>query len=157
MIEREEFKHQHPKTSNSLFTFDMEERYECDITKEVKYVTGQQTRQNVLELQIPLDEIAAPSEEKTGEVLKKPKLNSEEKGGDDDVKLPTVPFDSCLHTYFQGAQVEIRNPSLGSALSPATKTVTFSTFPKYLMVKLGRYVGSATTLTLARVEIERVV
>jgi len=139
MIEREEFKHQHPKTSNSLFSFDMEERYECDITKEVKYVTGQQTRQNILELQIPFDEIAAPSEEKTEEVLKKPKLNSEEKSGGDDVKLPTVPFDSCLNTYFQGSHVDIRNPSLGSALSPATKTVTFSTFPKYLMVKLGRY------------------
>lgn len=149
MIEREEFKHQHPKTSNSLFSFDMEERYECDITKEVKYVTGQQTRQNILELQIPFDEISAPSEEKTEEVLKKPKLNSEEKSGSDDVKLPTVPFDSCLNTYFQGSHVDIRNPSLGSALSPATKTVTFSTFPKYLMVKLGRYDSSATIFIFA--------
>jgi ubiquitin carboxyl-terminal hydrolase 5/13 len=142
VIEREEFKQQHVTTSNSLFSFDMEERYECDITKQVKYVTGQQTRQNILELRIPLDEITDNADEKTEEVLKRPKLE-ESKGdggsGDNIKQSPTVPFDSCLDSYFRGGQVDIRNLTLGSELSTATKTVKFSAFPKYLMVKLGRY------------------
>jgi uncharacterized UBP type Zn finger protein len=120
----------------------MEERYQCDVTQQVKYVTGQQTRQNVLELRIPLEDYSAPlvpvseakeqEQEQEEEVLKRQKLNVE--------KAPstTIPFEACLDTYFQGGQVDIRNPSLGSELSTATKTATFSSFPKYLMVKLGR-------------------
>jgi ubiquitin carboxyl-terminal hydrolase 5/13 len=141
-LEREEFKHQHTSTTNGLFSFDMEERYECDITKQVKYVTGQQTRQNVLELRIPLEDFqetvsdSAVSEEKVSEAegLKRQKLNNEA-----NVSCPTIPFEACLDAYFRGSCVDIRNPSLGSDLSIATKTVTFATFPKYLMVKLGRY------------------
>lgn len=103
LIEREEFKHQDQidqynahssgdeklHSSNSLFNFSLEERYQCDITQEVKYVAGQQTSQNILELRISLGvdgadvvTIASAScEEKDSveEGMKRQKLN-EEKG-----------------------------------------------------------------------------
>lgn len=140
VIEREEFKQQHVATSNSLFTFTTEERYECDTTKQVKYVSGSQTRHNILELRIPLDSIvsqesAPPDEELSGEgVLKKQKLEA-----DDQAPPVAIPFEVCLENTFAASHVDIENPSLGSGSFPATKTVKFASFPKYLMVKLGRY------------------
>lgn len=136
VLEREEHKQPHPSSTktNSLFSFDLEERYECDVTKQVRYVCGQKTRQNVLELRIPVDDCddSGKDKESTDEVLKRQKL-------DGDAAVKPVPFSSCLEEYFKAATVDIRNPSLGSAPSTATKTAAFSSFPKYLMVKLGRY------------------
>lgn len=150
VLEREEFKHQHSAssfpnntTTNGLFTFDLEERYQCDITGEVKYVRGQQTRQNILELRIPEEAYRVQessgaegsTEEKKegeGEGAKRQKLNDQDVKSssptDDDAKasitsnaeakattptLPTIPFDACLDAYFHRSQVDIRNPSLG--------------------------------------------
>ena len=222
VLEREEFKQQHTSTVNSLFSFDLEERYQCDVTGEVKYVMGQQTRQNVLELRIPLeaytgdesirDTVAAGTTEEKKEdegkeeAVKRQKLHdhsaedSTDKAASERAtvppSLPTIPLEACLDAYFQSGQVDLRNPSLGwnicmcivfatttpctacyqrckrygkcvtatgvvcgipilccavlccavlccavvlgSELSTATKTVSFASFPKYLMVKLGR-------------------
>ena len=139
MLEREEFKRQHSLTTNSLFTFEMEERYQCNVTNQVKYVTGQQTRQNILEIRIPVDIVEEGSSgnltEEKAETLKRQKLSN----GDKENTSPQLSFDACLDRYFQSSEVDMLNPSLGSQ-TLATKTISFSAFPKYLMVKLGRYV-----------------
>jgi ubiquitin carboxyl-terminal hydrolase 5/13 len=54
---------------------------------------------------------------------------------DDDVKL-VVPFEACLQSYFSEEQIEMFN--LGAKVE-ATRASKFLNFPRYLMIKLGRY------------------
>ena len=39
----------------SLFEYELETRYECSVTKQVRYVGGRQALGNTVELAIPLD------------------------------------------------------------------------------------------------------
>lgn len=141
----------------SIFRFELEERYQCAITDQVRYICGSQTAQNVLELRIPLDKALNGSEVEAAHAERKRKLEQIINAGCDDVKAEpgagfvpeqeapklVVPFSACLETHFAEDTVQLRNPSLGedahSPLTPATKTVRFGNFPRYLLVKLGRY------------------
>lgn len=131
------------KDTPSVFEYEMEERYQCQITNQVKYITGKQTLTNIFELPIPLEDAINQIEVNQSQE-KKRKLQEENPGNvslyaEDDIKL-IVPFQSCLNFYFRPTLVELRNPSLSEdGLTPALKTQRFQYFPKYLMVKLGRY------------------
>jgi ubiquitin carboxyl-terminal hydrolase 5/13 len=132
------------KDTPSVFEYEIEERYQCQVTNQVKYITGKQTLTNILELPIPLED-AINQVEVDQLQEKKRKLQEEnpeeisQKFLEDDVKL-IVPFQSCLDFYFRPTLIELRNPSLSvEGLTPALKTQRFQYFPKYLMVKLGRY------------------
>ena len=132
----------------SIFEYELEERYECQITNQVKYITGKQTISNILELSIPLD-AAINQQEIHQHQERKRKLEE----SNDDKKKETVcdepkliiPFEACLERFFAPTTMELRNPTLQSdAISPAPytpaiKTHRFQYFPKYLMVKLARY------------------
>jgi ubiquitin carboxyl-terminal hydrolase 5/13 len=149
------------KETPSVFEYEMEERYQCQVTNQVKYIAGKQTMTNILELPIPLEE-AINQQEVTQFHERKRKLeetNSSSSlshegivgmapgggGSDEEVRL-IVPFHSCLNAFFAPSLIEFRNPSLSSfgSMTPATKTLRFQSFPKYLMVKLGRYYVDST-------------
>lgn len=127
----------------SVFEYELEERYQCQITNQVKYITGKQTITNILELPIPLEDAINEQEvHQFQEKKRKLQEESREPGivNEDDLKL-IVPFQSCLNSYFHPTLVDLRNPSLSThgPLTPALKTQRFQYFPKYLMIKLGRY------------------
>lgn len=136
----------------TIFEYELEERYECQITNQVKYVTGKQTLANVLELSIPLE--AAINQQEIHQHQERKRKLEEQK--DDEEKTQTqaqledepkliIPFQACLDHFFAPTSIELRNPTLQSdtstpaPLTPAIKTHRFQYFPKYLMVKLARY------------------
>ena len=126
------------KLTASIFEFEVETRYQCSITKQVKYVSGKQGVFNHLELRIPV-ELAVNREEVTrSQERKKQRLESGEKGTseskDEDIK-PIVPFQACLDTFFLEEPVELYNPSLGQSV-PASSVARMKTFPRYLLLLL---------------------
>jgi len=50
----------------------------------------------------------------------------------------SVSFEECLNAFFAAESVDLFNPSLQQIVH-CVKTTRFKTFPRYLMVKLGRY------------------
>ena len=127
------------KPSARLFEWQMEERLQCLATKRVKYTSNESTVLNTLELRIPAGESASSSSstqisEDKQEVDERAK--KQKKAAAEDV----IPLEACLSTYFAPSAVDMR---LGSHSSASTQTmeqtVRFKTFPRYLMVKLGRY------------------
>jgi ubiquitin carboxyl-terminal hydrolase 5/13 len=154
----------------SVFRFELEERYQCAVTNQVRYICGPQTAQNVLEVRIPLDKALNGAEVEAAHVERKRKLEQMAKSDNDDTnsggaqeagaeetpKL-VVPFSACLDTHFAEDTVELRNPSLAegaqSPLTPAAKSVRFGNFPRYLMVKLGRYYVDANW-TMKKIDAE---
>jgi ubiquitin carboxyl-terminal hydrolase 5/13 len=144
------------KETPSVFEYEMEERYQCQVTHQVKYISGKQTMTNIWELPIPLDE-AINQHEVAQFQERKRKLDESQSPQDGTVSVRTtetsdeevkliVPFLSCVNAFFAPSLIEFRNPSLSSfgSMTPATKTLRFNTFPKYLMVKLGRYYVDST-------------
>jgi ubiquitin carboxyl-terminal hydrolase 5/13 len=132
---------QKPSTA-SLFEFQVESRYECGLTGQVRYVCGKQSVANTLELRIPLDkavnkeEVESLREAKKARIEEKSSTEAVSPGGDEEKLL--VPFEECLRTFFGSEMVEYTNPTVGHP-AIATKTNRLHGFPKYLMVKLGRY------------------
>jgi ubiquitin carboxyl-terminal hydrolase 5/13 len=127
----------------SLFEFQVESRYECQVTGQVRYVSGKQTVSNTLELRIPLDRAINKEEVDMLREAKKARIESKEGNtesltpGADEEKL-MVPFEECLNTFFGNEVVDYNNPTVGHP-APATKSNRMHGFPRYLMVKLGRY------------------
>ena len=122
---------------SSLFGFAQEERIEAAGQVTYKTVGGQM----VLPVGVPLeaarnkDEVAAYEER----AEKRQKLGEGEAGKDEAGKeepvVPLVPFEACLAKL---AAAEALDGFRG--LGAASKTVRFKTFPRYLVVHLGRYV-----------------
>ncbi len=128
------------KFTSSLFEFEVESRYECTITHQVRYISGRQSLQNTMELRIPLTSAVNKKEVEQFQEFKKQKLETSDAATGnsmEEVKL-LVPWEACLDTFFRDSIVEFRNPSLGSVV-PTTRRVRMSNFPRYLMIKLGRY------------------
>ena len=144
----------------SVFKFELEERYQCSVTGQVRYVCGNQTAQNLLELHIPLDGAVNKEEVAAHQLERKRKLDDcsskakADEGLDEAPKL-IVPFGACLESYFQEGIVDYRNPSLGAdcPMTTATRSVRFNNFPRYLMVKLGRYYMD-TTWAMRKIDAE---
>ncbi|CAE7498314.1 UBP14, partial [Symbiodinium microadriaticum] len=147
----------------SVFKFELEERYQCSVTGQVRYMCGSQTAQNVLELRIPLNR-AVNREEVAAHQLERKRKLTECSGKADDTNISAscdedpklvVPFAACLESHFAEDTVEYRNPSLGpdSPMTPAMKSIRFGNFPRYLMIKLGRYYVD-TDWTMKKIDAE---
>jgi ubiquitin carboxyl-terminal hydrolase 5/13 len=120
--------------TSSVFQFDQEQRYQCQQTGQVKY---EHETQNIVELPIPLS--MARNREEVESYLERKRKRSESGikcDDEEEVKLE-VSFDSCLDSYFASEEVDMTNPSVGRV--HALRSVRFTSFPRYLMLKLGRY------------------
>lgn len=138
----------------SLFEFHVESRWQVSETGEVKYgKTGQQSLTSVLELPIPLDRaVPAPEEESSTEEASKRQKTGEQEP--EDAKL-LVPFSACLETFSAPEYVDLMHPALGRNVL-CSKTSRFLSFPRYLMVKLGRYTAGPNWVNIkinARVDV----
>lgn len=118
---------------------------------------GQQSLNNILELRIPLDIAAVlvpPSDgilddSKSAELdpeSKKPRVDdnnnnssssSGTSGSNNNNTDLFVPFEQCLGSFFAAETVDLFNPTM-QQIVPCLKTTRFKTFPRYLMVKLGK-------------------
>lgn len=145
----------------SIFEFYNEIRYQCPESGDVKYVKqGPQTLQNMLEIPIPkptstITESGAIRVDSHPQCAKKLRVSdaadalaTAEHETDPKSLCPApeeeaaISFESCLKQAMQAEQVEMYSPSVGHT-TKCVKTVRFKTYPRYLMVKMGRYyVGS---------------
>lgn len=112
-----------PLPTNRLFEFEVQQRYQCNVTGMVKYVTGEQALHNVMELRLPHND-------NSNSDLGKRKLQESEEDA--------ISFGECLASYFADESVQLTNPAVGGTVE-ATKRSRLSTFPPYLVMKLGRY------------------
>lgn len=127
--------------SSNLFEFYLETKYVCQVTGQVKYSkrSNVQSLMNAIDLRIPLDKATNTAEVCDFQEKKKLKIDVNDI---DDVKL-IVPFEEVLSSYFSDEIIELKNPSLGYQ-TPMTKSLKFQSFPRFLVIKLGRYYVDST-------------
>lgn len=130
------------KTTASLFEYSIEDRYECPESGQVKYKVERGNWS--LDLKIPLDKATNKEAVDLVQERKKQKLspsNTSPKASSDDEDLRlSVPFEECIASYFAPSPCEMINPSVSTTRNiVASKTARIKSFPKYLMVKMGRY------------------
>lgn len=130
------------KGTAALFDYLLERRYECTVTQQVKYICNHGTCFNVMELSIPHDDPAVVAAEAEAEAEKL--AQAAESSGQEAAKRqrvenpPSIAFTSLLDAHFAPSVVTMSNPSVG-AQTAMTQTTRLASFPRYLMVKLGRY------------------
>lgn len=129
---------------NSCFTFDLQQRLECDASHQVRYTT--QGGENTLALEIPLDkainraEVRAYEDSQQAEEANPVKKAKKEDKEDKEVVVPIIPFQACLDLFFSPTQLNDFYSSATKAKGTATKTIRLGSLPKYLVVQLRRYV-----------------
>jgi uncharacterized UBP type Zn finger protein len=108
----------------------------------VKYIGRKEPNNvtNVLELRIPEEMAINRQEVELFRETKRQKVDLT----DEDLKLE-VPFQACLDTVFSPEEIDL---VVSGARVTAAKTIGFIDFPKYLMVKLGRWVCLSRFLLL---------
>ncbi|CAK4095482.1 unnamed protein product [Aphanomyces euteiches] len=118
--------------SSKLFSFSFEDRLECVTSQKVKYVSRED---NVLQLNIPLE--AAINAQEVQE-FKRQKLENSDTSQRKPV-VADVPFEACLQEAFSTELIDgFYSTALGRK-GPASKTIRFQTYPKYLFVQMRRY------------------
>lgn len=126
--------------SSSLFEFYFETRLQCLSTFQVKYsMLNRASLCNVWDLRIPLNnavQVIDTSDATNDTLIKKPRIENEDSNSIEPKLL--VPFSQVLENFFRSETIEFTNPSLGYP-APTLSSTKFKTFPKYLMIKLGRY------------------
>lgn len=155
-----------PVPTPSIFEYHVQVRYQCQQSGEVKYSPqGPATLYNLLDLPVPLDQAVpftadSPAHTSAAKRARLESKHSEDstdykqdaKEGDskdakEDSKMDQdstseaeqfVPFEACLQAYLAAESVDMFSPAVG-AVAPCSKTQRFQTFPRYLMVKMGRY------------------
>jgi ubiquitin carboxyl-terminal hydrolase 5/13 len=134
------------KSSHLLFEYSIEDRIEFPSIGKVKYSLGD--RHNILELAIPLE--AATNKEQVNQFqeAKRVRLESASPPRDvegEEIKLD-VPFEACLASLFSEEEIDFTLPEAGRV--KASKTSRMATFPRFLMIKLGRYAVNTSWQTV---------
>ena len=126
------------QSTASFFEFYMEKRVQDIYSGEVKYISNVDVNsvQNLLELRIPLDKATNIKEIEMARVSKKLRIEDELSKSDIDAMKLFVPFEVCMESYFGEERTEMMVNGLMRSVSITNK---FMGFPKYLMIKLGRY------------------
>lgn len=121
------------KSTNSLFEFFFQTRLQVTSSGQVKYIGKKEPNNvsNILELRIPEEMATNRVEVEQFRESKRQKVEL----ADEDLKLH-VPFEVCLNTIFSAEEISL---GVNGSMVSAAKTVGLIDFPKYLMVKLGRY------------------
>lgn len=122
--------------TSKLFEFEYVYKYQCLVTGEVKFDQGAKNLHNVLELRIPTDKAVNLSEFNDYQEKKRVKQEGKESANEPEPLLE-VNFEDCLKTTFDDETVDFVNPAIGR--TNAMKSTKFNNFPKYLVIKLGRY------------------
>jgi ubiquitin carboxyl-terminal hydrolase 5/13 len=127
-----------------LLTFSIEERYECDVSHQVKYV--QVENENTLTLAIPIEKALNLAE--VNEYNER--VNAMQDSGiskQDIAKVaapkPVVPFSACIEEFIKPEKLDSFYSTATKSRGPAAKTTRLASFPPYLFVKMKRYVLSS--------------
>jgi ubiquitin carboxyl-terminal hydrolase 5/13 len=114
----------------SIFDFNVEYKFVCPITGQVKYKTE---KNSLLNLYIPLDK--AVNKDEVEQEAKKARV--EEGSSNNDVK-PIIPLELCFQSMFGDEKVQMYNPAIQTNVM-AQKSTFFKTYPRYLAIILKRY------------------
>lgn len=124
-------------STQALFGFKVEERFEDMDSKKVKYLTR---TENMLSLAIDVNAAVNRAQYEEFEEQKKKRLKTDcdEKPDETPVQLQ-IPLSACLELYTRPELIEeFTSPDTG-AKGTARKQTRFQTFPQYLVVHLKRY------------------
>jgi ubiquitin carboxyl-terminal hydrolase 5/13 len=133
------------KVSSNLFSTYTTTRLQCAADSKVKY-TESSGPETVWSLRIPMeratvvaaDEIASPDQ-------KRFKAEDDEAVAavapkDETKPVPTIALEICIKEWGAATVVEdLRWPHLGNASYPASQTIRFANFPRYIILQLQRY------------------
>ena len=117
--------------TSSIFDFNVEYKYVCPVTGQVKYNLE---KNSLVNLFIPLDK--AVNKDQVEQESKKARI--EETASSNHEVKPIVPLELCLESFLGEEQVQMYNSGIQSNVL-AKKSTTFKTFPRYLAIILKRY------------------
>ena len=117
-------------TTSNLFSFKTVSRLSCSVDGGIKY--NENVSESMLSLRVPMEkaEIKEPEE-------KRHKPENEE-GKEEDI--PTVTLIDCIKAWAAPTTIDdIRWKHLNNNVASATSQITFSNFPRYLIIQIQRY------------------
>jgi ubiquitin carboxyl-terminal hydrolase 5/13 len=123
-------------TTSGLFEFKVESRWQCTTTGQVRY---KEALENTLNLVIPLHRATNKAEVESRQESKRQRVGEDGSAGstEEDLRLH-VPLAACLESAFGESTVDFVTHAAGRAV-PTPQRVRIATYPRYLMVKMGRY------------------
>ncbi|XP_066148328.1 ubiquitin carboxyl-terminal hydrolase 5 [Euwallacea fornicatus] len=133
LLERHNKNHVDP---GKCFKFEVEERFQCNQSKKVKYLTKSDV---CLGLNIPMDAASNKKEVAAYEALKQEAEGQGKKIDPNSIVRPKISFSSCLESFIQS---EVINNFFSSAVNgnvTAKKTTRLTSFPDYLVIQLKKF------------------
>ena len=134
---------------SSLFSFNLEKRMVDSASEGVQYATD---AERFLRLAIPVSENVS-STLASDAATDKDSISVGDEGGAATKKPrseapppPLVPFEVCLDSWAAPAETQWRSPSTGAPATLLTR-YRFASFPRYLVLQLGRYALAADWTT----------
>eukprot|EP00621_Florenciella_sp_RCC1693_P016503 CAMPEP_0182531890 /NCGR_PEP_ID=MMETSP1323-20130603/10212_1 /TAXON_ID=236787 /ORGANISM="Florenciella parvula, Strain RCC1693" /LENGTH=833 /DNA_ID=CAMNT_0024741539 /DNA_START=51 /DNA_END=2548 /DNA_ORIENTATION=- len=134
----------------SWYQHGLQSRLQCGTTQTVRYKA--EPPSTVLSLAIPLTEATNKEQiEVYQETQRLKRAKIEEKEGDGKAKeaeddgegeavLPLVPLSACLEQWAAPeVMADFKSPALGGQITTAEKSIRFTTFPPFLLIKAQRY------------------
>ncbi|EFN75726.1 ubiquitin carboxyl-terminal hydrolase 5 [Harpegnathos saltator] len=126
----------HQVNPMECFKFRVEERYQCDKSKKVKYTYRPEY---ILPLPIPLEAAVNKDEVAAYENLKKEAEAKGQKLDSNALVRPRLKLSSCLETFIRSETVEQFYSSALNGRTMAHKTTRLDSFPDYLLIHLRKY------------------
>ncbi len=139
--------------TNSLFSYELEERLECQQSRKSRYMTK---IDNMLSLPIALDSATNKGlvEEYEERKNKRQKLatNGAKAEEEDPVKL-IIPFKACVDSFSAEEQIDDFKSPVTQEKGIALKRCRFRTFPEYLVIQLRKYTYDQQTLNPKKLDV----
>jgi hypothetical protein len=135
------------KVSSNLFSMYTTTRLQCAADSKVKYMEspGPET---VWSLRLPIDKAAVVVADEIASLEHK-RFKAEDDDDDDEATgaakeeqkpVPTIALHTCIKEWAAATVVEeLRWPHLGNASYPATQTLRFTNFPRFIILQQQRY------------------
>jgi len=126
-----------PVTTEHLFKFQVEERFECKESKQVRY---QDAEDLMLKLKVDLAKATNLADVEEQREVKRQKMEAESKKPEKEEEkiIPNVPFEACLEGSLS-EDLDLWYSPVSLKKSGAMKTTRMKTFPKYLLLQVARY------------------
>lgn len=140
-------------STSALFSYQVEEKYECQQSKKSRYLTRVE---NMFSLPIPLDKASNIQKVKEYEdrTSKRQKMDTNGSKADEEepVKL-NIPFSAVLESFQVEELIDDFVSTASSRKGTALKRTRFRSFPEYLVVQLKKYIFDPVTYNPKKLDV----
>uniref|UniRef100_A0A7S4S7S3 Ubiquitin carboxyl-terminal hydrolase n=1 Tax=Ditylum brightwellii TaxID=49249 RepID=A0A7S4S7S3_9STRA len=135
-----------PPLSSNLFAFQTTSRLVCSADNKIKYQNSS-AAETLLSLRIPMDAAVVSDSTENADTPEQKLQKSEKEQTTATAKsketvevVPTVTFQNCLDSWSGNTAIDgLRWPHLQNETHSALQTLSFTNFPRYLIVQMQRY------------------